>query len=95
MDNQARAHLIISGRVQGVFYRMETKMAAERIGVTGWVRNKPDGTVEAVAEGDKKAIEALIDWCHQGPPASRVENIDVRWLAYQAAFDKFDVTYDG
>ena len=70
MDEKVRAHLMISGRVQGVFYRMETQRAAGRLGVTGWVRNKPNGMVEAVATGEKKAVDALIQWCRTGPPAS-------------------------
>ena len=65
MEDKVRAHAIISGRVQGVFYRMETKSAAERLGVNGWVRNKPNGTVEAMVEGEKKAVEALIAWCKE------------------------------
>ncbi len=95
MDENVKAHLIISGRVQGVFYRMETKNAAERFGVHGWVRNKPNGKVEAMAEGDKKAVETLIAWCKNGPPASRVDDVAVTWMPYQEEFSAFDVTYDG
>ena len=64
MGNKARAHAIISGRVQGVFFRMETKRAANGLGVFGWVKNQPDGTVEAVFEGDRDRVDAIVDWCH-------------------------------
>ena len=70
MTQTVRAHLIISGRVQGVFFRMETKKAAEDQKVVGWVRNKADGTVEAVLEGEKGAVEMVIQWCHAGPPSA-------------------------
>lgn len=95
MDEKVRAHLMISGRVQGVFYRMETQRAAGRLGVTGWVRNKPNGMVEAVATGEKKAVDALIQWCRTGPPASRVEHVEVTWMPYREEFSTFDITYDG
>ena len=68
MEETVRAHLIISGRVQGVFYRMETKSAADRFGVSGWVRNRRDGRVEALVEGEKQQVDALIQWCRKGPP---------------------------
>ncbi len=63
MEDKVRAHAIISGRVQGVFYRMETKRAADDIGVSGWVRNLRDKTVEAVFEGQKERVNAVLDWC--------------------------------
>ena len=67
MADKVRAHAIISGRVQGVFYRMETQRAADRIGVTGWVKNRPEGTVEAVFEGAKNQVDAVLKWCWDGP----------------------------
>lgn len=93
MKENARAHLIISGRVQGVFYRMETKHAADRIGVFGWVRNKRDGRVEAIVEGEKARVEALIQWCQKGPPAARVQNVEVSWESYQDEFTSFEIAY--
>jgi acylphosphatase len=93
MEDHARANLIISGRVQGVYFRAETQRAALRIGVTGWVRNKRDGTVEADVEGAKKNVMALIDWCKSGPPLSRVDNVKVTWNAYQGAMDTFEVRF--
>ncbi len=93
MKENVRAHLMISGRVQGVFYRMETKSAADRIGVSGWVKNKRDGRVEAVAEGEKEQVEALIQWCREGPPAARVHDVEVSFEPYQGEFASFEVTY--
>ena len=93
METKARAHVIISGRVQGVFFRVETRRAAERIGVSGWVRNLPDGNVEALFEGSRDRIEEVIQWCHQGAPASRVSHVDLEWGTYTGEFDGFDITY--
>lgn len=93
MESKIRAHLTVSGRVQGVCFRAETRDAASRIGVCGWVRNQPDGTVEAVVEGPKKKVEALIDWCRQGPPWSKVAHVAVDWEDYQGAFDRFDIRF--
>ncbi|MCL4234790.1 MAG: acylphosphatase [Deltaproteobacteria bacterium] len=71
------AHLMISGRVQGVWYRASAREAALRIGVAGWVRNLPTGDVEAFVEGERDAVNAFIDWCRQGPPHARVDRVDV------------------
>lgn len=70
-------HLGIRGRVQGVWYRESMRLEAERLGVTGWVRNRGDGAVEAVVQGEESDVAAMIAWCRVGPPAARVENIDV------------------
>lgn len=70
-------HLIIRGRVQGVWYRESMRQEAERLGVKGWVRNRRDGTVEAMLQGEATAVEALIDWAWQGPPAAQVSDITV------------------
>jgi acylphosphatase len=93
MEDNARAHLIISGRVQGVYFRAETQRAALRQGVTGWVRNKRDGTVEADVEGARKDVMALIDWCKSGSLLSKVDKVDVRWENYQGALDTFEVRF--
>jgi len=71
MKEKIRVHVIISGRVQGVFFRMETSRAAERIGVSGWVRNNSDGTVEAEFEGEKQNVVSMLEWCRKGPPPCR------------------------
>jgi acylphosphatase len=93
MQDNARAHLIISGRVQGVYFRAETQRAALRIGVTGWVRNKRDGTVEADVEGAKKDVMALIEWCKSGSPLSRVDKVDVTWKDYRGSSNTFEVRF--
>jgi acylphosphatase len=68
-------HLLIQGRVQGVWYRESMRREAERLGVAGWVRNAPDGSVEAVVQGSDEAVDALIAWAHDGPPMAQVERI--------------------
>lgn len=71
-------HLSITGKVQGVWYRESMRQAAEGLGITGWVRNRGDGSVEAVAHGTAEAVQALIDWAWDGPPAAEVAHIEVR-----------------
>jgi acylphosphatase len=94
MEIKARAHVIISGRVQGVFFRMETKRAAGEYGVFGWVKNQLDGTVEAVFEGDRDRVEAIIDWCRQGPPRADVSDVTLNWEDYTGEFKSFEINYD-
>ena len=93
MGTPTRAHVIIHGRVQGVCFRMETRKAARQLGATGWVRNLADGNVEAVMEGSEAVVEALLDWCRQGPRMARVDKVEVAWESYTGAFDSFAVTY--
>ena len=90
---KARAHVFVSGRVQGVFFRSETKHRADRHDVKGWVRNLPDDRVEAVFEGEKEDVEALIDFCKHGPYGARVTNVDLTWENYTGEFDKFKIKY--
>lgn len=90
---RARAHLLISGRVQGVFYRSFTEDVAHSLGLKGWVKNCGDGKVEAVFEGKKEDIEKAISLCYKGPPAARVSNIDVRWKDFKGEFDTFSTRY--
>jgi len=71
-------HLYISGVVQGVGFRYSMQHEAERLGVTGWVRNRRDGTVEAVVDGPSAAVEALIKWAHRGPPVAKVKEVSIR-----------------
>ncbi len=70
-------HLAITGRVQGVWYRESMREAAESLGVTGWVRNRPDGSVEAVVQGDERQVALLIEWCRRGPTLARVGDVTV------------------
>ena len=93
METKTRAHAIISGRVQGVFFRMETKRAADRFGVLGWVQNLRDGTVEAVFEGDRNQIDDILAWCKEGPPRAKVTDVEVSWETYSGEFRKFDISY--
>ena len=73
-----RVRLLVSGTVQGVWFRESMKQEAELLGVQGWVRNLVDGRVEAVLEGDRAAVDRLVAWCHRGPPAAKVEHIAVQ-----------------
>jgi acylphosphatase len=88
-----RAHVFVSGRVQGVFFRSETRYEAKRRKVDGWVRNTSDGRVEAVFEGEKEDVKKVIDFCRRGPSGARVMKIDVRWEDYIAEFKDFKVRY--
>jgi acylphosphatase len=85
-----RAHLLISGRVQGVFFRSETGFYARRLNIRGWVRNLPDGRVEAVFEGEESNVKQLIDFCKKGPPGARVTGVNVSWEAYASEFSGFE-----
>lgn len=86
-----RVHAYVSGRVQGVFFRDNTRRRAVELGLTGWVRNLYDGRVEVVAEGEKPKVEALIAWLKVGPPLARVENMDIRWEEYTGEFQEFRI----
>ena len=86
-----RAKIVISGRVQGVFFRKEITDLAKKLKITGWVRNLPDGRVEAVAEGEKDRLEALIDFCHVGPPGASVRGVDVEWLGWAGEYHGFRI----
>ena len=78
-QEQIRAHVFISGQVQGVGYRLSTVSEARRWGVNGWVRNLSDGRVEAVFEGNKSGVEEMINWCHKGPSAAVVKDVAVEY----------------
>jgi acylphosphatase len=73
----SRAHVRVSGRVQGVFFRAEAQARAESLGVAGWIRNAGDGSVEAVFEGDEERVRSMIDWCRRGPSGARVDDVEV------------------
>ena len=88
-----RVHVYISGRVQGVWFRAYTKEEAERLGVKGWVRNLPDGRVEAVFEGDENKVEEMVRWCHVGSPQAKVTKVEVIEEPYQGEFQKFEIRY--
>jgi acylphosphatase len=88
-----RVSVIVRGRVQGVAFRHHTCQRALELGVTGWVRNLPDGAVEGLFEGDDGAVASLVEWCRTGPPAALVEHIDVRESNYYGGFDSFIITF--
>lgn len=81
MDDTVLAHLRVIGVVQGVFFRASTREAAVALGVAGWVRNLPDGSVEAVFEGPREAVERAVAWARTGPPHAVVERVEVEWGA--------------
>jgi len=74
-----RAHIFVSGQVQGVFFRAFVSQKRQSLGLSGWVRNLPDGRVEAVAEGQEAKINQLVRWCRVGPPQARVQSVQVTW----------------
>lgn len=79
MPDRARVHLLITGHVQGVAFRQSAAFEAERLGVSGWVRNLPDGRVEAEAEGERAKVEVFARWCEHGPRGAAVEWVDATW----------------
>ena len=90
---KARAHVHISGRVQGVFFRYETQALAEELGVKGWVRNTSGGRVEAVFEGEREKVEQMLDFCRRGPPGARVTDVEVKWESYLEEFSSFSIRF--
>lgn len=90
-----RAHIFVSGRVQGVFFRDHTQRWASSLSLTGWVRNIRDGRVEALVEGDKEKIEELITRLEEGPPSAQVDKVEVSWAGYKGEFKDFRITYAG
>jgi acylphosphatase len=89
-----RAHIFVSGRVQGVFFRDSTKRKAKKLGIKGWVKNLPDGRVEAVFEGKKDRVEQIINWAKRGPIFAKVNNLDLEWQKYKGEFSDFEIVYD-
>jgi len=77
MSDNKRVHVIVEGRVQGVFFRAYTSDEAKKLGLTGWVRNRPEGTVEAVIEGDADSVDAMLRWFYQGSPGSKVTKVNI------------------
>lgn len=88
-----RLHGIVHGRVQGVGFRHATTVTAYELGLSGWVRNLPDGTVEVMAEGDQATLSQLALWLHEGPPGSRVDSVLIAWGEATGEFRGFAVTY--
>jgi acylphosphatase len=89
MADRARVHLLVSGVVQGVSFRAYAADEARRLGLAGWVRNLPDGRVEAEAEGARAAVEALVAWCRRGPPAAQVDDVEESWGPFRGDLGPF------
>ncbi len=92
-SENVRAHVIIEGRVQGVLFRHYTKEMASKYRLKGWVKNRYDGSVEAVFEGDKEKVNQMIQWCHQGPSQAKVTNVHETWEDYRGEFADFSIDY--
>ena len=88
-----RVRMIISGRVQGVWFRDSTRGKANELGVYGWVRNRPDGDVEVLAEGSEEKVSQFIAWCHHGPPHARVTQVKEIPEEWQGEFDSFNIVW--
>lgn len=88
-----RIHVVVSGRVQGVAFRWATEDAARNLGVVGWVKNLPDGSLEVMAEGEEVLLNQFIVFLKQGPRHAKVENIEIEWIDYQNEFSTFDIRY--
>lgn len=93
MADKARIHVLIEGRVHGVFFRASTRDEARARGLAGWVRNLADGRVEALFEGERRVLENMLAWCRQGPPYAYVDHLEVEWLPYLGDLADFRVVY--
>jgi acylphosphatase len=93
MTLRVRAHVFVTGKVQGVYYRQNTMETAKAHGVSGWVRNLPDGRVEAVLEGDDSKVKSVVDWCKKGPPRAEVGNVEVKFETPTGEFSGFEIRY--
>lgn len=91
--SQERIKILVTGKVQGVFFRQTLKVMAKKNQVFGWVKNLKDGRVEAVLEGKSENINRLIEWAHGGPANARVEDVEIRNEKYTGEFSKFEVLY--
>lgn len=87
-----QVQLFVRGRVQGVYFRAAAQREARRLGLTGWVKNRPDGAVELLAEGEEDGLKDLIAWANRGPSAARVERVDVRWRSFSGDHPDFRIT---
>ena len=90
---KTNVHVLISGRVQGVWFRATTKQKAEQLGLKGWVKNRDDGCVEAVFQGDENQVREMIKWCYHGPPLAKVEKVDVLKKQNMDLFEDFIIKY--
>lgn len=93
MNQKIRVHIFVQGMVQGIFFRAKTRQKAKVLGLTGWVKNLPDGRVEAVFEGEKEKVEQTIEWIKKGPLFSRVDDVKVDFEEYKGEFENFEIRY--
>ncbi len=91
MRDRVRAEIVVKGRVQGVFFRASAQQEGLQLGLTGEVRNLPDGSVEAIVEGEKRAVDDFVDWCRRGPPSAEVEDVQVKLRPPRDEFRTFTV----
>ena len=89
-----QVNLTVRGRVQGVYFRAAAQREARRLGLTGWVRNRQDGSVDVCAEGEEDALKELVAWANRGPSAARVERVDVRWRGFLGENPDFRIVDD-
>lgn len=88
-----RVHLIVSGKVQGVWFRESTRLMAEQLMIKGWVKNRSDGTVEITAEGMEPNIKRFVEWCHGGPPQAVVSSVTEAAQEFRGEFDSFNIVF--
>ena len=88
---QKRINLVIRGRVQGVYFRASAQREARRLGLTGWVKNRADGSVEVLAEGEEDQVKDFLSWAQHGPSTARVDKVDTRWRSYPGEFAEFRI----
>ena len=90
---KSKVHVVISGQVQGVWFRASTRDKAQQLGLTGWVKNTAEGNVEAIFEGEEQQVQQMIDWCHHGPPQAQVYNVEVQKKPVSQSFEQFSIEY--
>ena len=91
MGEKVRVHIVVSGRVQGVLYRAGARQKARELGITGWTHNLIDGRVELMAEGEQEKVEQFAEWCRQGPPLAKVENVEIEYEDSKGDLEDFEV----
>ncbi len=89
---QKRIHLVVRGRVQGVYFRASAQREARRLGLTGWVKNRNDNAVELVAEGEEDQVKDFLSWAQHGPSSARVDKVETRWRSYTGEYPDFRIT---
>lgn len=93
MEKKTRAHIFVSGRVQGVYFRENTRKKAEQLDVSGWIKNLSDGRVEAVFEGEEDKIEKIVAWIKKGPIFAKIIDLKIEWQEYKGEFKGFDIRF--